>query len=150
MGSKSKTKQRVQTLSAGIPTTSDRPDHTRATAAISIDGLSVLCASHDTSIPPRGAVEIAFLSKEHNLVEISVFDVHGRLRGRPFVCNPARRYRIEIKKSGSNLVGAAYRNSFDDEDFQWMPDLYAWHPQGLAIKATLNSSLMMQHSIQNN
>lgn len=121
------------------PTTSARPIHENASARVFIDGLSVLCVRGDPADPQKGAVEIAFLAKEHEPVEVVVFDKSGEETFRyPKKGDPTQNIRVEIRKEGSEERGVFYVDdlSSDPKSCHWMPDLNQWHAPSVRIKPT--------------
>lgn len=121
------------------PITNTKPDPTKATTVLSVNGLSVLC----TNIKDD-QVEVGFLDGSHFPVKIRIFKPNETKHWRAFDCDQNKKYVIRVFRTKSVGRGTFYHstsNPWDRWDFRRMPDLKKLHPLGISIRSRAADAL---------
>lgn len=119
-----------------MPETPQKPDHTKATAQIFVDGLSILKFNE-----AEKCVEIGFVKEHHSPVEVVVYKDCKPLY--PYSGAGNKPVTIEIRKTNPKSIGECYKDAKkDEEDFAWMPDLCQWYS---AAKIDVNKAVAQHH-----
>ncbi len=118
--------------------TNDKPDHWKATVAMSMNGLALLCTN-----PHDRQVEIGFVEDMHSPVSICIDGPGGKIPR--FHCERGKKYLITVTRMTPQDMGEFYEDGMkvqkDPEDFRWMPDLHRLHPLGIDIQRNAKSAL---------
>lgn len=142
-------KSPAKTPAAIVPATTVKPVHSRATASVFVEGLSILCPNAlDKS------VEIGFVREHHSGVKVEIYK-NDCIRLASYTFSAEDRVKIEISKSNPKGIGKCYENSKKDaEDYGWMPDLNNsdWHGAAkIGIKsdaaAHLSAKLILRDAV---